>query len=173
MAARLVMPEVIHPGAGASTWSTNSSAAGMAQNWAMAKTPGRPITWNPELGAQLLEAIADPELEGYQPAAAERCGVALRTLKRWLARGRAGDERFAEFATLWYQHKRTARCNHFAERTRHAACSSREDRNRLGPVHWWRRRLLYLYVHQRWDELNQALDEALREGVCVREALGL
>lgn len=60
-----------------------------------AKKVGRPTTFTPELGAEIVKFI---RAGNYLETAARSHGVGKTTLYGWLARGRKGEEPFAEFA---------------------------------------------------------------------------
>ena len=59
------------------------------------RPPGRPTKFTPEVQQRILDALKGGN---YRETAAQYAGIGLETFYGWMARGRAGEPGFREFA---------------------------------------------------------------------------
>jgi len=140
----------------------------------------RPSKFDSDRGRVILGAL----IEGRgRRAAAESAGVGLRTLAGWLARGRAGDPAFSEWARLVGVAEGVAnrgRCDARYERET-AAAKERWRRfkaareawhlDKLGPSLFWSRRLKWLAARGHTRAFAATVARLEAEGFRISSAL--
>jgi hypothetical protein len=114
--------------------------------------------------------------------AAEASGVSLRTLAGWLAKARAGDRALAE----WVRHFEAAEREAYSQRRglrrfrEDAEAKERWQRfkgqriawhlENLGPVEFWRRRLVWLASKGQTGAYARTVARLQAEGFCIYAA---
>jgi transposase len=127
---------------------------------------GRPSRFSDRIAADALAYVAG----GFtRREIAERCGIGLRTLQDWLARGRAGEPALATWAARYDAIARAVRADRVRQsyERRRAADRERWRRfkasregwwlRRLGPARFWTLRLNWLLEHGKYDAYRRTV----------------
>lgn len=126
----------------------------------------RPSKFNPDRGQTIINVLAEG---GGRECAAMVAEVGLRTLAEWLAKGRAGDATFAEWARQAEAAEQAARRRYLAWKYAQEAERAKERyqrfkaarvqwwRNRLGDVGFWQRRVAWLVANGKTRKLGAAV----------------
>jgi hypothetical protein len=126
----------------------------------------RPSKFNPDRGQTIIKVLAEG---GGRDCAAMVAKVGLRTLAEWLAKGRAGDPTFAEWARRAEAAEQAARARYFAWKYEREAERAKESyqrykaarvqwwRDQLGEVGFWRQRVAWLVANGKTRKLRTAV----------------